>query len=138
TISTTNITGFLIMARGWSLTNDARIAGVRIFGSSIVDIDERFCSFRASMELTPDQNRVLALPARCSTIGPSASAGKKVRPPMIRITPTTRPTNRPPVVGNVPADAGTDFLAASEPAIAIAGTIMKKRPTNIELASVKL
>ena len=26
------------------------------------------------------------------------------------MTPTTRPTNSPPVVGNVPADAGTDFL----------------------------
>ena len=63
---------------------------------------------------------------------------KKVRPPMIRITPTTSPTNRPPVVGNVPTEAGCDFFAASEPAIAIAGTIMKKRPTNIELASVRL
>ena len=31
--------------------------------------------------------------ARCSTTGPSASAGKKVRPPTIRITPTSRPTN---------------------------------------------
>ena len=57
---------------------------------------------------------------------------------MIRITPTTRPTNRPPVVGNVPADGGTDFFAASAPAIAIAGTIMKKRPTNIATAPVIL
>src|SRR6185437_10373837 len=101
-------------------TKDALIAGLRIFGSSIVDIDERFCSFMDSMEVTPklDQNRVLVAPARCSAIGPSASAGKKVRPPMIRITPTTRPTNSPPVVGNVPADGGTDFFCASEPAIA--------------------
>jgi hypothetical protein len=69
-----------------------------------------------SMDVTPDgfdQNRVLAFMARCSTIGPSASAGKKVSPPMMRITPTTRPTNRPPVVGSVPADGGIDFLAAS-------------------------
>ncbi len=43
-------------------------------------------------------------------MGPSASAGKKVRPPTIRITPTTRPTKRPPVVGNVPRDGGTDFF----------------------------
>ena len=77
------------------------------------------------------QNRVPALIASCSTIGPSASAGKKVRPPTIRMTPTTRPTNRPPVVGNVPADGGIDFLAASEPAIAMAGMIIQKRPTNI-------
>src|SRR5207245_9384382 len=101
-----------------------------------------FCSFMVSMDVTfeneIDQNRVLALPASCSTIGPSASAGKKVRPPMIRITPTTRPTNRPPVVGSVPAGGGIDFLPAGEPASAIAGTIMKKRPTNIELASVRL
>ena len=57
---------------------------------------------------------------------------------MIRITPTTRPTNSPPVVGKVPADGGMDFLPASEPAIAIAGTIMKKRPTNIATAPVTL
>ena len=37
--------------------------------------------------------------ARCSTIGPSASAGKKVKPPTMRITPTTSPTKSPPVVG---------------------------------------
>jgi hypothetical protein len=30
-----------------------------------------------------------AAPAKCSTTGPSASAGKKVRPPMISTTPTT-------------------------------------------------
>ena len=71
-------------------------------------------------------------------MGPSASAGKKVRPPTIRITPTTRPTNRPPVVGNVPADGGTIFLAASEPAIAMAGMIIQKRPTNIATAPVML
>ena len=57
---------------------------------------------------------------------------------MIRITPTTRPTNRPPVVGRVPADGGIDFLAASEPAMAIAGMIMKNRPTNIAHAKVRL
>ncbi len=55
-------------------------------------------------------------------MGPSASAGKKVRPPTIRITPTRRPTNSPPVVGNVPSDGGTILLAASDPAIAIIGT----------------
>ena len=65
------------------------------------------------MDVAPDQfdeNRVPAVIARCSTMGPSASAGKKVRPPTIRITPTSRPTNRPPVVGKVPADGGTDLL----------------------------
>jgi hypothetical protein len=43
--------------------------------------------------------------------GPSARAGKKMRPPTIRITPITRPTNSPPSVGKVPADGGTIFLA---------------------------
>jgi hypothetical protein len=81
---------------------------------------------------------VPALIASCSTIGPSASAGKKVRPPMITITPITRPTNQPPVVGNVPADAGIYFLAASEPAIAMVGMIIQNRPTPIATAPVRL
>ena len=54
------------------------------------------------------------------------------------MTPTTRPTNNPPVVGKVPADAGIDFLAASEPAIAIVGMIIQNRPTNIATAPVRL
>ena len=54
------------------------------------------------------------------------------------ITPMTRPINRPPVVGNVPAEGGTDFLAAREPAIAMAGMIIQKRPTNIATAPVRL
>src|ERR1035437_1338438 len=71
-------------------------------------------------------------------MGPSASAGKKVRPPTITITPTTRPMKRPPVVGNVPADAAMLFFSTSEPAIAMAGMIMKKRPTNIATPPVML
>src|SRR6201994_2940179 len=61
TISTTNITGFLIIARGSSLTKDARIAGLRIFGSHIADIDERFCSFMLSMEVTPKSEEVAGI-----------------------------------------------------------------------------
>src|SRR4051794_484152 len=68
---------------------------------------------------------------RCSTTGPRARDGRKVRPPVIRITPTTRPTNRPPSVGKVPADVGTIFLVASDPAMASIGTIIRKRPMNI-------
>ena len=56
----------------------------------------------------------------------------------MRITPTTRPTKSPPVVGNVPAESGTVFFSAKAPAIAIAGTIIKKRPTNIAMAPVVL
>ena len=56
----------------------------------------------------------------------------------MRITPTSSPTNRPPSVGKVPAEAGTVFLAASEPAMASAGTITKNRPTSMPMASVVL
>ena len=38
------------------------------------------------------------------------------------ITPTSRPTNSGPSVGKVPAEAGTFFFAASEPASARTGT----------------
>ncbi len=41
-------------------------------------------------------------------------------------------------VGNVPAEAGTIFLAASEPATASIGTIIRKRPMNIARPSVVL
>src|ERR1700686_2470525 len=93
------------------------------------------------MEIAPDQfaeNTVPAVIARCSTMGPSASAGKKGRPPTITITPTTRPTNSPPGGGNPPPDPGPNFLAASEPAIAMVGMIIQNRPTNIAIAPVAL
>src|SRR5215470_14235496 len=53
TISTTNITGLLIISRGSSLAKDDRIAGTTIFGSSIVEAVVRFCSFMVSMDVTP-------------------------------------------------------------------------------------
>src|SRR5260370_29170563 len=61
------------------------------------------CGVHGSGSKEFDQNSVFARIANCSTMGPSASAGKKVRPPTMTITPATSPTNRPPVVGNVPA-----------------------------------
>ncbi len=50
----------------------------------------------------------------------------------------SRPTKRPLSVGNVPAEAGTIFFAAREPAIASIGTIIKKRPMNIARPSAEL
>ena len=41
-------------------------------------------------------------------------------------------------VGKVPAEAGTIFLAASEPAMASIGTIIRKRPISIARPSVVL
>src|SRR5262245_22900404 len=47
------------------------------------------------------------------------------------MTPTNRMTKRVPFVGNVPKLSGTAFLPTNEPATAIAGTIIKKRPASI-------
>src|SRR5581483_6407349 len=55
TTSTTNITGFFIIRRGSSFRNEDAIAGITIFGSSIVATGVRFCSFAVSMEVTPKQ-----------------------------------------------------------------------------------
>ena len=100
TTSSTNMTGFFISVRGSSLTKAEPIAGKTILGSNSADTGMRLRISEVSMEVVPDQfeeNTVPAIIASCSTIGPSASAGKKVRPPMMRITPTTRPMNSPPV-----------------------------------------
>ena len=53
TISTTNITGFLIINRGSSLAKAEPIAGTTIFGSRMVDTGARFCSFSVSINVTP-------------------------------------------------------------------------------------
>src|SRR5882757_5060613 len=57
TTSTTNITGFLIISRGSSLTKDEAIAGITIFGSSIAETGTRFCNFMVSMDVTPKRDR---------------------------------------------------------------------------------
>ena len=54
-------------------------------------------------------------------MGPSEMAGKNVSPPMIKMTPITRPTNIPLSVRNVPSDSGTTFFAASAPPMREAG-----------------
>src|SRR5262249_35511667 len=60
---------------------------------------------------------------RCSTTGPSASAGRNVRAPIRNTVPTRSATKSGVCVGSVPALGGTDFLRASDPAIARTGTI---------------
>ena len=42
----------------------------------------------------------------------------------------SRPTNSGPWVGKVPAEGGTVFFAASEPAMASTGMMTKNRPTE--------
>src|SRR6267378_3051254 len=56
----------------------------------------------------------------------------------MRTTEVSNAVNSGVAVGNVPADAGTAFLRPSEPAIASAGIIRKKRPTSIATAPVVL
>src|ERR1039458_8349212 len=41
---------------------------------------------------------------KCSTMGPSESAGKNVSAPTIRMTPTSQATNSAPCVGKVPTE----------------------------------
>ena len=65
--------------------------------------------------------RVRQCRSRCSTIGPSASAGMKVSAPTMITTPISMATNSGVCVGSVPGLAGTIFLRASEPAIASVG-----------------
>ncbi len=84
------------------------------------------------------QNSLPALLRSWSTIGPSASAGKKVSAPTMMITPISSPTHIGPVVGNVPSDGATRRLPAMEPAMARIGTIMAYRPSIIAKAPVTL
>src|SRR5689334_2959102 len=54
TISTTNITGFFIINLGSSLTKESRIAGITIFGSSMVATGIRLLGlWTGSMDVTP-------------------------------------------------------------------------------------
>ncbi len=71
-------------------------------------------------------------------MGPSESAGKIGETADDEDHAHDETDEQPPLVGNVPAEAGTIFFAASEPATAIIGTIIRKRPMNIAAASVVL
>src|SRR5690606_1351700 len=66
-----------------------------------------------------------------SASGPSASAGKYVRPVMMMIVPTSSPVYSGLSVRRVPAVAGTGFCSASEPASASTNTIGRNRPRSI-------
>src|SRR6266478_696788 len=68
--------------------------------------------------------------SRCSRIGPRLRAGKNVSAPTIKMVETSKPANRPPVTGKVPADSGTAFFLAKLPAMASTGMIMKNLPRS--------
>src|SRR6266536_2805888 len=75
---------------------------------------------------------------KCSTIGPRVSAGRKLSAPTRITVPSSRMRNVPPCTGNVPALGGATFFCTSEPANAMIGTIMRKRPNNISSPRVVL
>ena len=75
---------------------------------------------------------------KCSTTGPSTSAGTKVRAPTSSTVPTSRLVKRRPETGKVPELEATSFLRASDPASARIGMIMAKRPKSIATARVLL
>ena len=55
-----------------------------------------------------------------------------MRPATISTTPSSKPAKSVESVGNVPAVTGTRCLRTSEPAMASAGMIRRKRPTSID------
>ena len=57
---------------------------------------------------------------------------------MIRMTPTSSPTNCGLCVGKVPAEGASDFFCANDPATASIGTTKIKRPISIAAAIVVL
>ena len=149
-ISTTNMTGLRASSRGSSLRKacgqrraqrarvedaaacaEARRSGFGVRPASTKRWKRRVP--RAGVEGHRDGPRhaLERLPGRrssCSTIGPSASAGKKLSAPTMRTTPTSRPTTDGRWSGTCPGDGATRRLAAIEPAIARIGTIIANRP----------
>ena len=117
----TNMTGFLIIRRGSSFLNESPIAGPAIFQSKR---EGALCVMKSCMVKTVFPARM----RKCSTIGPSASAGRKFSAPTSRTVPSSSMTNVPPETGNVPALGGAIFFCASEPASAMIGMIIRKRP----------
>ena len=75
---------------------------------------------------------------KCSTTGPRVSTGRKFRAPTNNIVPSNSMMNVPPDTGKVPVLAGTSFFCASDPAMAMMGTIIRKRPKSMAMPRVVL
>src|SRR5208282_3311549 len=73
-----------------------------------------------------------------SATGPRTSAGKKVRAPTRRMTPSQKTPNFTVSVRNVPTVVGTVCFAAIEPATAIIKMIGGYRPSRITKPIAKL
>src|SRR6266436_7339668 len=75
---------------------------------------------------------------RCSTTGPSATAGTYVSAPTRNTVPISSPTNSGPWVGILPTAAPERFFNAMLPARASTGTMVPKRPSHIATARPRL
>ncbi len=96
--STTNITGLRAWMRGSNLRIESTSAPLTMsLSHSAVALRSAIGNYSCL------QNSLPCIIARCSTMGPSASAGKKVSAATIRITATSRITKMAPLVGKVPA-----------------------------------
>jgi hypothetical protein len=106
----TNITGFLSCCRGSSFLKESATA-LRMMSRSKREMDlELMVVLRLGKRA---QNRVPAPIRKCSTIGPIARAGRKVRAPTRRTVPIRRMTKVTPSTSEG-ADAGRDQLLAGE------------------------
>jgi len=81
------------------------------------------------------RNNLPAPAAKCSTMGPSESAGKKVSAPTIRNDRDEQAHEQANRWWERAQPAGVTFLSTMDPAIAIAGIIIRKRPTSMSAAS---
>ena len=132
TISTTNITGLRDHGRGSSLWKASPMAGSRMAGS--ISWWQMFCDRvhdglrRKCRTASPDVRRSV----------PATKRGKEGQAAHDQDDADQKPDEQPPWVGKVPAEAGTIFLAASDPATAIIGTMNRKRPISIAKPSVEI
>ena len=138
TISSTNMTGFLISVRGSSLTKAEPIAGTTIFGSSSAETGMRLRSFEVSMEVTPDQIRSERRAGGHREMLDDGSERERREEGEAADDQdhADDQADEQPARGRERAGRRRDrlLLGASEPAIAIAGMIIQKRPTNIATA----
>src|SRR5262249_58247844 len=104
---TTNITGFFTWMRGSNFHSESTSARETISRS------KRERDLLSAMKNVLPQKSLPAYRARCSTIGPSASAGEKSNAATIKITPTSSATNRPPGGGKVPPPTPPHFLSTT-------------------------
>ena len=135
--STMNITGFFAIERGFSFFERVDRRRSCTMAGSKIDFDADCLGAHLRRPLGLDRGGDgcghVRCPwvgrrhsERCSRIGPSASAGKKVRPATMAITPASRAPNSALCVGMVPLVAGTFGLAASEPPMASTGMISEE------------